>query len=156
MAQSSKRQLYRDSRWICIQVEQQLNRCLAPKGITAVQANILLYILRQGGRGVSLTDIHRAFGYSMATLSSMAKRLREKGYIRAERCQGDERCHLLLGTEKGLRLQKELEEAVSAAERQIFCGFSPEELATLGTLQEKLMRNLAAFEEKRQKEEQRP
>ena len=131
MAQSRQGQLYRDSRWICIQVEQQLNRCLAPKGITAVQANILLYILRQSGRGVSLTDIHRTFGYSMATLSSMAKRLREKGYIRAERCQGDERCHLLFGTEKGLRLRKELEEAVSDAEGQLFCGFSPEELATL-------------------------
>lgn len=38
-------------------------------------------------------------------------------------------------------------------EGQLFCGFSPEELAALGTLQEKLMRNLAAFEEKRQKEE---
>ena len=95
MAQSRQGQLYRDSRWICIQVEQQLNRCLAPKGITAVQANILLYILRQSGRGVSLTDIHRTFGYSMATLSSMAKRLREKGYIRAERCRGDERLSLI-------------------------------------------------------------
>lgn len=154
MAHSRQGQLYRDSRWICIQVEQQLNRCLAPKGITAVQANILLYILRQGGQGVSLTDIHRTFGYSMATLSSMAKRLREKGYIRAERCRGDERCHLLLGTEKGLRLREELEEAISAAEKRLFCGFSPEELTALGDLQEKLIRNLAAFEEKRQKEEQ--
>ncbi len=61
MAHSRQGQLYRDSRWICIQVEQQLNRCLAPKGITAVQANILLYILRQGGQGVSLTDIHRTW-----------------------------------------------------------------------------------------------
>ena len=60
---------------------------------------------------------------------------------------------MLFGTEKGLRLRKELEEAVSDAEGQLFCGFSPEELAALGTLQEKLMRNLAAFEEKRQKEE---
>lgn len=42
------------------------------------------------------------------------------------------------------------------AERQLFCGFSTEELAALGALQEKLMHNLAVFEEKRQKEESRP
>ena len=55
-----------------------------------------------------------------------------------------------------MQLQGELEKAVSDAERQIFCGFSPEELDALGTLQEKLMHNLAAFEEKRQKEESKP
>lgn len=115
MAQSRQGQLYRDSRWICIQVEQQLNRCLAPKGITAVQANILLYILRQSGRGVSLTDIHRTFGYSMATLSSMAKRLREKEYIRPSAAREMNGAICCLARKRACGSRKELEEAVSDA-----------------------------------------
>lgn len=150
----SRGQLYRDSRWICIQMEQCVNHSLAQKDITAVQANILLYILHRGGQGISLTDIHRTFGYSMATLSNMVKRLREKGYIQAEHCCGDDRCRLLSGTEKSRRIQKDLEETITSVQGQLYDGFSQEELCTLDRLQGKLVHNLTAFEKRRQKEEQ--
>ena len=74
--------LLRDGRWLCIQAEQCIGRRLASTGLTAAQAQILLCLLDRDGQGTLLTEIHRAFGYSMATLSSMVKRLREKGYIR--------------------------------------------------------------------------
>ena len=58
--------LIQENRQINIQLEQSGNRAMAQKGLTAIQAHILLYILDHSDRGISLTDIHREFGYSMA------------------------------------------------------------------------------------------
>ena len=137
--------MLRDNRRICIRMEQHVNRVLAPRGITAVQAQVLLYILDQGPRGTSLTAIHRTFGYSMATLSGMLKRLREKGYVRAEHCEGDERCKLLLATEKGAGDRAALERVIGQAQRQFYSCLSPGELAGLDQMQQKLLAHLSAL-----------
>ena len=60
--------LIQENRQINIQLEQSGNRAMAQKGLTAIQAHILLYILDHSDRGISLTDIHREFGYSMAAM----------------------------------------------------------------------------------------
>ncbi len=65
MTTAEQRRILRENRWICIQMEQYVNRCLAPAGLTVIQAYILLYILRHSEQGTSLTAIHREFGYSM-------------------------------------------------------------------------------------------
>lgn len=71
--------MVRDNRQISIRMEIWANRAVAQQGLTAVQANMLLYILRHSDQGTSLTAIHQEFGYSMAALSGLLKRLREKG-----------------------------------------------------------------------------
>ena len=91
--------LARDNRQISIQMERRVNEALAQRGLTAVQAHMLLHILRRPEEGTSLTELHREFGYSMASLSGLIKRLREKGYVRVERCAGDDRRMLLFPTE---------------------------------------------------------
>ena len=153
MTEMEEGRLLRDCRWLCIQTEQCVSRRLAPMDITAVQAHILLFLLHQGERGTLLTDIHRSFGYSMPTLSCMVKRLREKGYIRAEHCRGDDRRRLLFATETARLLQPELERSIGAVHRQLYDGFSQEELDTLDRLQQKLLRNLSPLMKETQKEE---
>lgn len=145
-------QLLRNNRWICIQMEQCTNRALAPLGITTIQAHLLFYILDHGEEGTSLTTIHRTFGYSMATLSGMLKRLKEKGYLRVEHCADDDRRKLLFGTEKSHRDREKLERAVRLSERQLYGCFSEEELRTLDGMQQKLLRHLSALTEERRKE----
>lgn len=142
-------------RWLCIQVEQCLDRKLSPQGLTDAQAHILLFILDSGEKGSSLTALHQTFGYSMSTLSRIVKRLREKGYVQAQRCQEDDRCHPLFGTEKGKQAAQELKETISAAHRRLFDGFSPEELEDFDRLQEKMTHNLSILMGQRQKEEAR-
>ena len=117
MTTAEQRRILRENRWISIQMEQYVNHCLAPTGLTAIQAYILLYILRNSEQGTSLTAIHREFGYSMATLSGMLKRLRSKGYVRAEPCGEDDRRKLLFGTEKGQQLQAFLDSSISPPPR---------------------------------------
>ena len=132
--------LIQENRQINIQLEQAGNRAMAQKGLTAIQAHVLLYILDHSERGISLTDIHREFGYSMA-----AKRLREKDYVRVEPCARDDRRKILFGTDKGKEAREFLDHAICEAQDQLYAGFSPEELATLGRLQKKMLRNLSAL-----------
>ena len=49
------------------------NASLAHRELTAIQAQILMYILSRSEQGTSLTAIHQEFGGSMAALSSMVK-----------------------------------------------------------------------------------
>ena len=145
-------QIIRDNRLICIHMELLANQSMSPATLTAVQAHILQYILRHREHGTSLTAIHRDFGYSMATLSGMLKRLREKGYIRTETCAVDDRCKLLYPTEKGEQVQEFLDGTIHAVEGEIYSCFSPEELATLDCLQKKMLHHLAGLIQQRQKE----
>lgn len=152
MTTVDRSRLIRDNRWISIQMEQWVNRTLEPVGLTAAQASILLHVLNQGEEGTSLTAIHRAFGYSMPTLSGMLKRLREKGYLRVEPCADDDRCKKLLGTEKGRRLQRELEERSRQMEERLYSCFTGEELRDLDALQRKLLGHLSILTDARRKE----
>ena len=91
----------RDNRLIGIQQEKLADRVRGRKGLTAAQAFMLWYILRHAEEGTSLTAMHREFGYSKAAISSSLKNLREKGYVRMERCLEDDRRKLLFATEAG-------------------------------------------------------
>ena len=95
--------LIQENRQINIQLEQAGNRAMAQKGLTAIQAHVLLYILDHSERGISLTDIHREFGYSMAAMSGLVKRLREKDYVRVEPCARDDRARSCLARTRGRR-----------------------------------------------------
>lgn len=153
MTAAEQRRLLRENRWICIQIEQYGNHCLAHTGLTSAQAYILLYILRRSDRGTSLTDIHREFGYSMGTLSGMLKRLRAKGYIRSAPCDGDDRRKLLFGTEEGRRMGPHLEEAMARMQAQLCSRLTQEELDTLSRLQGKMLDSLLTLREQREKED---
>ena len=144
--------LIQENRQINIQLEQSGNRAMAQKGLTAIQAHILLYILDHSDRGISLTDIHREFGYSMAAMSGLVKRLREKDYVRVEPCARDDRKKILFGTDKGKEAREFLDRAICEAQNQLYSGFSPEELATLDRLQKKMLQNLSALTQNHSKE----
>lgn len=143
MAELDREQILRDNRRICIRVEQWANSSLARCELTAIQAQILLYILARSDQGTSLTALHRDFGYSMAALSSMVKRLKDKGYVRVEHCAGDDRRKLLFATEKAEQAQDFLCRTTGQIQKRLYDCFSQEELATLDQLQKKLLKNLS-------------
>ena len=138
-------EMIRVNRQINIQLERAATRSIAQKGLTGIQGHLLLCILEHSDRGMSLTDIHREFGYSMAALSGLVKRLREKDYVRAEPCAGDDRRKLLFGTRKGEEVREFLDCSILEAQEQLYQGFSQEELATLDRLQKKMLKNLSLW-----------
>ena len=148
--------MIQENRQINIQLEQLGSRVMAQKGLTAIQAHVLLYILGHSEHGISLTDIHREFGYSMAALSGLIKRLREKDYVRAEPCARDDRRKLLFGTEKGEQVREFLNRSICRAQDQLYAGFSQEDLVTLDRLQKKMLWNLSTLQKPKCKEESQP
>ena len=139
--------LTRDNRQICIQMEMLANRSMLQVGLTAIQAHILLYILRHSDQGTSLTAIHREFGYSMAALSAQIKHLRAKGYIQAVPCADDDRKKLLVGTRKGEEVHQFLVRSIQQVHSRLYDRFSEAELNALDSLQKKMLRNLSALSE---------
>lgn len=139
--------LVQDNRKISIRLEQLCNHTMAQRGLTACQARILLYILCHSGEEISLTDLHRRFGYSMAALSAQIKHLRGKGYLQAVPCADDDRRKLLTGTAKGREVQQFLDCSLHQVQAQLYENFSQAELNTLDCLQKKMLRNLSALSE---------
>ena len=148
-------ELVRDNRQISFQLEHAASRALAQKGLTGTQGHMLLYILAHSEGGTSLTDIHRDMGYSMAALSGIVKRLREKDYVRVEPCAQDDRRKLLFGTGKGEEVREFLDRAIAQAQDRIYEGFSPEELAALDRMQKRMLWNLSTWDRPDCKEESR-
>ena len=153
VVETDRSAMVRDNRQISIQLELLANRVMAQKGLTTIQAHMLLYILAHSAQGTSLTDIHREFGYSMAALSGLVKRLREKGYVRVEPCVQDDRRKLLFGTRKGEEVRDFLDRTILRAQDQLYREFSAQELAELDRLQKKMLRNLSELTQSDCKEE---
>lgn len=153
VVETDRSAMVRDNRQISIQLELLANRVMAQKGLTTIQAHMLLYILAHSAQGTSLTDIHREFGYSMAALSGLVKRLREKGYVRVEPCVRDDRRKLLFGTRKGEEVRDFLDRTILRAQDQLYREFSAQELAELDRLQKKMLHNLSGLTQSDCKEE---
>ena len=143
--------LMRDTRQIGIRLGLDWGRALAREGITGAQAQMLLHLLHRGD-GVSLTTLHRDTGFSMAALSGQLKQLRQQGYIRAEPCPGDDRRKFFYATEKSRRLRETLDAALERTQRQLYRGFSEEDLCTLDALQKRMLQNLSGCGEAISKE----
>ena len=141
-----------ENRQLHIQMEQIESRIMAQKGLTAAQANVLLYVLDHGEQGVSLTDVQRKFHCSMGAMSELMKRLRKKGYVQVKPCPQDERKKMLLGSGKGKEVREFLDEEIEKMQEQIYSGFSEEELDMLDYLQKKMQQNLFVLKENQNKE----
>lgn len=144
--------LSRNNRQIGIQLELWANRELGKEQLTGCQSQVLLYILRHADEGASLTAIHHAYGYSKATLSGLIKQLREKGYVRVEHCQGDDRRKLLYGTEKGQQMRQKLFESNQRAQDWLEMNFTSAELLAMERLQQKMLLKLNQLNACKQKE----
>lgn len=144
--------IVRETRSICIRMEQCANMVLAQKELTAAQAHILLYILRHSDQGVCPTTIHREFGCSKGALSCILKRLQENGYVQVCRCTEDDRRKLLFATEKAAALQQPLAALLRDLETRFYSCYSAEELETLDQLQKKMLQNLSHLTQPNRKE----
>ena len=140
---TDRRTLALENRRISIRTELLTDQLVSQAGLTAAQAHMLFFILSHSANGTSLTDIHREFGFSKATLCRILKQLRQSGYVRTEPCADDERRKLLFGTEKSARMEHFLDQAVCQAWDQVYKDFSETELQELDRLQKKMMRNLS-------------
>lgn len=95
-----KKSFYFLCRNAMIQAENFLQKEFSDTDLTPAQANLLLIILEDYPYGTTLTELHERIGITKPSLSSLIKPAKQKGYLRVQSLDGDERVKVLLPTDK--------------------------------------------------------
>jgi DNA-binding MarR family transcriptional regulator len=129
---------------LLVQVGRELNteteRRLAPLGLTAQQAALLLH----AARGRSTPSLLKGqLGTDTAGMTRLLDRLEAKGLLRRTRHPEDRRSVVIEVTPEGLALVPRLPPIFGGISRQVFAGFSEEEIAQVTGMLGRIMANLA-------------
>ena len=97
-------------------------------GITSGQCIMLNHLLSQDSKALYAKDIQKAFGISKATISTILKSLKKKGYLNTEGDIADDRKKRLVLTEKADEKQQEVEDFLKKRGEDMCRGISRQEL----------------------------
>ena len=117
-----------------------LDRQLAPLGVTAQQAALLLHASRQQ---YSPSQLMSLLGTDTAGMTKLADRLEAKHLIERHPNPQDRRSVLITLTPDGQALVPRLAPVFGRVTRQLLNGFSPSEVSVLTTMLERMRGNIA-------------
>ncbi len=118
-----------------------LDRQLAPLGLTAQQAALLLHASRQQS---SPSQLMTVLGTDTAGMTKLADRLEAKHLAERRPNPADRRSVIVAPTEHGQALVPQLGPVFGRVTKQLFNGFSTGEIAVLTTMLERMRDNLAS------------
>ena len=114
---------------------KQKNRRMAEYGLTSIQADVLVYVLKNyREREVNQLDVQAVFKLTNPTVSGIVDRLEEKGFIKRVRSEKDARFRSLLALPKGAALEKTLCLSAAEAESELVRNMSEAEQAEFARL----------------------
>ncbi len=114
---------------------KQKNRHMSNYNLTAIQADVLMYVLNNHqNREINQLDIQAVFKLTNPTVSGIIDRLEEKEFIKRVRSEKDARYRRLVPLPKGEVLRDQLRSSASEAEKAIVRDMSPEEADTFKRL----------------------
>ena len=109
---------------------KQKNRNLSVYNLTSIQADVLMYVLRNyQSREVNQLDIQAVFKLTNPTVSGIIDRLEEKEFIKRVRSEKDARYRRLVPLPKGEALYEDLRRRAADAEARFVRDMTPEEAA---------------------------
>ena len=125
------------------QVGRALNtaaeRLLAPLGLTAQQAALLLHAAARARSPSQLTEL---LGTDTAGMTRLLDRLQDKGLLRRTRHQVDRRSIVIELTPRGRAMVPKLPPIFGRISTQVFTGFSAEEITQVTDLLHRMLDNL--------------
>jgi DNA-binding MarR family transcriptional regulator len=121
------------------ELDTALGRQLAPLGLTAQQAALLLWSARQESSPSQLVTL---LGTDTAGVSRLLDRLETKGLIRRRKHPDDRRSVVIELTGQGYTLVPRLPPIFGRISMRLLAGFSAEEVQQLTTLLERMLGNL--------------
>ena len=119
----------------------RIRRQLSSFDLHPGQPQMLEYI--QSHPGCNQKDVAKELDISPASAASSIKRLEKKGYIERSADEHDSRRNRIAITEKAVQHLKEGKEVFDSLDREMFSGFTEDELALVKMLCEKMFDNLA-------------
>ncbi|MCR5664209.1 MAG: MarR family transcriptional regulator [Oscillospiraceae bacterium] len=123
--------------------KRQLDARLQEQGLTGVQFGVLSQLRRmecEGREEINQRDLEEASHVTHPTMTEIVKRLEKQGFVRCEPSPRDGRCKSIRSTEQAASLMSGLHELDESLFRELSRALSPEELAALDAITEKLIR----------------
>lgn len=117
------------------------DQLLEPFGLTAVQFALLQRLSQVDG--LVQADLGRRMAIEPATLTGIVQRLERDGWVRRDCDPENRRLQRVWLTDKARSAMPALRRVQVRRRRRIFAGFSPEDLARLEELLERLEANLS-------------
>lgn len=117
-----------------------IEKRVAKTGVYRSQHQMLMYIGKHPE--CSQTELSDCMKISPAAVAVTLKKLECGGYVKREYCKGDSRMKKLLVTEKGKAVIDQSIEIFKGVERDIFAGFTEEELDTMTEFLERMKKNM--------------
>jgi DNA-binding MarR family transcriptional regulator len=118
------------------------DRALAPHGVTAPQAALLLSLVL--GEAATAAELARFYGHEMSSATRMLDRLERKGLVRRTRASDDRRKILLAVTAAGERKLAEVLPIAGASATRAWQGVTMAERETMQRVFLKVLKNLEA------------
>lgn len=123
-----------------------LDKNVSLVGLHRCQHSVLLYLLHSK-KANTQKELATAFDISSAAMTKVLKRLEEDGFISRNAQKNDLRCLTITLTEKGKNILKRSRLLVEEVDKNMFNGFSEDELNSFYECLNKIYLNLTAFEE---------
>lgn len=119
-------------------------------GVYRSQHRLLMHLHRQPN--CSQVELAKQLEVSPSAIAVSIRKLEKGGYIRRETDESDNRAHQVTITQKGEQVIKESVTMFQETERQMFRGFSDEEIGRLSELLERMYQNLGRFRKQEETE----
>lgn len=122
-----------------------LERIIAKRGIDAFNGaqGRILFVLWQGD-GVPISELSRATGLAMTSLTSMLDRMEASGLVRRQRTSKDRRKVLISLTDEARALEKDYNEVSDEMNAIFYAGFSEAEAEQLDGYLRRVLDNIEA------------
>lgn len=124
-------------------IESELNRRLAPVGLTYVQGTVLELLDREGSDETAQITVEQWLGLSRPTVGGILRRLSAKGLVSVTPQTQDRRRNLVEITPTGRTLAHEVTSTLSQLTEELLRGFTAQETTALASLLERATRNLS-------------
>lgn len=134
---------------ISLDLTAQLELNLRTGNISGVQVYFLVYLLRHHRNGSYLTDMCHEIGVSKSTLSTLIKKLREKGYLYFQEDPNDIRKKKILPTEKLFAEEEKFLRQAGRMEEEICSVLDQQEIRLFCSLEQKLLSQFTKMEQER-------
>lgn len=121
-----------------------ITRAANEAGVFFGQPPILDYVLEHDG--CSQTDLAEALKVSAPSIATSVKRMLKTGLLQRTRSGSDSRANLISITDLGKSRLMECRESFESVNRQMFSGFSPEELEIFNGYLLRMSTNIASDE----------
>lgn len=109
---------------------------------SAPQGWLIHYLYDHRGEDVCQRDIERVFHIRRSSVTGMLQNMEKDGLITREAVAGDARLKCIRLTDRAIRQHEIIIRVIEQNEHDLTAGFTPEELATLHSLLDRMRQNL--------------